>query len=188
MGDVAKTFRDPPEGTAEIFRESCMVDAEPNEFYTPAYVIEAARACMGGIDLDPASCATANETVRGALLQPQGRRAQAALVRARVAEPALWEVLAEIRGSMRREFEARRIDKAILLLRANHVPTGAFCKAMRVDILICFPRRRVNFDSFKVSSATQRRSLGKHRSRIVWLCRRDRFFRRTAPCTFRAVW
>jgi hypothetical protein len=64
------------------------------------------------------------------------------------------------------EFEARRIDKAILLLRANHVPTEAFCKAMRVDYLICFPRRRVNFDSsvFKVSSVTQRRSLSESAS------------------------
>jgi hypothetical protein len=28
---VAKTFRDPPEGTAEIFRESCMVDADSDK-------------------------------------------------------------------------------------------------------------------------------------------------------------
>jgi DNA N-6-adenine-methyltransferase (Dam) len=30
----------------------------------PSHIVEIARACMGGSDLDPASCAVANETVR----------------------------------------------------------------------------------------------------------------------------
>lgn len=34
------------------------------DYYTPPHIIKAVHKCMGRIDLDPASCAKANETVR----------------------------------------------------------------------------------------------------------------------------
>jgi len=37
---------------------------QPDEWYTPRHVIEAARTVLGDIDLDPASCVTAQEVVQ----------------------------------------------------------------------------------------------------------------------------
>lgn len=45
------------------------IEADPSvglsdEWYTPRHVIEAARLVLGGIDLDPASCVTAQQVVQ----------------------------------------------------------------------------------------------------------------------------
>jgi ParB family transcriptional regulator, chromosome partitioning protein len=132
-------------------------EMRPNEFYTPAYVIETARACMGGIDLDPASCAVANETVQATrfysvkddgLKQPWFGRVWLNPPYARFGPAFVHKAVAE--------FKAGVVEQAIVLLRSNHVTTGWFHDAMRVEFFQCTPRKRINFDSpnYVVSSAT----------------------------------
>jgi hypothetical protein len=56
------------------------------------------------------------------------------------------------------EFQAGRVEQAIILIQANHTPTGKFQDAMSgVEYLRFEPRNRINFNSnvFKVSTATQ---------------------------------
>lgn len=43
------------------------LSSESDDWYTPAPVIEAARVAMGGIDLDPATCVTAQRQIQASL-------------------------------------------------------------------------------------------------------------------------
>jgi hypothetical protein len=153
-------------GTPKLFCSArCRVAANretrrimrPNEFYTPAHIAEAARACMGGIDLDPASCTAANETIRAkrfydmrddGLKQPWFGKVWL--------NPPFGRFGPHFVKRAVNEFKLGNIEQAIILLKFTHLGTGWFHDSMTIPNLMCFPKKRINFTStvIEVSTAT----------------------------------
>lgn len=119
-----------------------------NEFYTPAWVVELARGCMRGIDLDPASCAVANETVKAATFYDLKKNGLTRPWFGRVwLNPPYGKFSAPFVAMAVKELMAGRIEQAIILLRLNHLSTAWFHATMQAEHLICVPDGRINFAS-----------------------------------------
>lgn len=117
-----------------------------NEWYTPAEHIEAARAVMGDIDLDPASSALANETVRAArffdieadgLAQEWGGRVW---MNPPYAQPWIMRFCEKLTE----EAAAGRVIEAIALTH-NYTDTGWFHLLAGKADAVCFTRGRIGF-------------------------------------------
>lgn len=121
-----------------------------NEWYTPAKYIEAARAVLGEIDLDPASCAFANRIVgakqfytkeENGLLQPWYGRVWLNPPYGRTIQ-GLASNLEIFTRRLIEQYHLGNVSEAILLIPAN-TATSWF------DVLwqfpICFPKRRIRF-------------------------------------------
>ncbi len=149
--------------------------AKSVEHYTPAEYVEAARSVMGGIDLDPASCAKANETVKAYLFFDKGydglrddlawsfKMARTGeLVRPRVflnppggkvknkSEAALWW------AKLARELEAGRVTQFVfvgftleILRTAQDYSKYGPVSPLSVRFVRCFPRERICFGGKK---------------------------------------
>ncbi len=120
------------------------------EWYTPGIYVEAARALMGEITLDPASCELANQTVKAmtfysreenGLAQPWSGRVWLnppyGRTDANASSQGAWA------ARLIEEYEARNVQEALLLVSAA---TSEKWFQPLWNYALCFVTPRINFD------------------------------------------
>lgn len=117
-----------------------------NEWYTPTLYVEMARTVMGGIDLDPASCAEANETVGadhfftkeddGLTLSWYGR--------VWLNPPYSRDLMPAFVDKLKQEFAFGDVSQAIMVSH-NNTDTAWFHSISEAAAAVCFPKKRIKF-------------------------------------------
>jgi len=124
--------------------------SESNEWFTPSEYIGAARAVMGGVDLDPASCALANETVQATTYYTKDEDGLSREWVGRVwMNPPYGKEGGEsnqARWTRRliESYETGEVSQAVFVV--NAVTAAAWFEPFW-DYAICFVRRRIRFVS-----------------------------------------
>jgi ParB family chromosome partitioning protein len=140
----------PPEEMKEVAREAVRAhvanNSGNNEWYTPAHYVEAARAAMGGIDTDPASCEVANKTVQAGQYfdaETDGLKQEwsgSVWINPPYAQP----LIADFCSALADKFSSGEIERACVLVN-NGTETGWFQKLLSVASAVCFVKTRVRF-------------------------------------------
>jgi len=145
--------------------------SESFEWYTPGEYVDAARAVLGGIDLDPASCEQANEVVRAAEFFTEQDDGLSREWCGRVwLNPPYGRLCPQFVAKLTGEYEAGRVSEAILLVSAYATETAWF-QPLLDERPICFTSRRIAF-----FSPSGRGSSSTHGSALVYFgCDAERF-------------
>lgn len=120
--------------------------SQSNEWYTPQKYIQAARAVLGEIDLDPASCAKANKTVQAKKYFDIGDNGLDKEWTGRVwLNPPWGRLTGAFIKKLVEDFEDKRITAAIALVNAHATDTDWFQALW--DYTLCFTDHRIDYDS-----------------------------------------
>lgn len=116
------------------------------EWFTPVSYIEAARTVMGGIDLDPASCAAANAVVGASrfwtvdddgLIQPWEGRVW-------MNPPYAAKLIRPFAERLAGTFQSGEVTEAVALVNSA-TETGWWQTIAGAATALCFPQRRIRF-------------------------------------------
>lgn len=128
-------------GTANL-----LVASTENEWYTPARYLDAARKVLGGIDLDPASSPSANETVQAARIFTSADDGLAQEWKGRVwLNPPYGDLPGKFVAKLVDEFMRCNVQAAVALVNSHCTDTGWFQPLWGQTL--CFTDHRIDFGS-----------------------------------------
>lgn len=150
-----------------------VVQSVTNEWYTPTIYLDAARAVLGSIDLDPASCAQANETVQARRYFTEDDDGLDQEWTGRVwLNPPYGRIAGDFIARLVDEHLAGRVPAAVTLVNAHCTDTRWFQPLW--DYTLCFTDHRIDF-----AAGTTDRSGSTHGSVFVYLGSEHSLFAKT---------
>lgn len=127
-----------------VAKHGTLTSSESNEWYTPARYIESARRVLGSIDVDPASCAIANRTVKAQTYYTKETDGLKQDWPGTVwCNPPYGGDSGPFATRLVEQYRAGITTAAIILVNANSTETKWFAPLW--DYILCFTDHRIDF-------------------------------------------